>query len=84
MENARQYQPRRNVDLPDASDVGIVYPSSFIENETTIDELRSAFGTTKPAPYSLLRTLTATDLAERSGATHANQDQPPDGGDLRP
>ncbi len=31
--------------------------------------------------YSLLQTLTATDLVDRSGTSYVCRDQPPDGGD---
>lgn len=78
-----QYQPQANVELPDAFDTSgakLVYLYLHIENEATIDELEAALGMRKVTLYSLLQTLTATDLVHRSGARYVRQDASPDGG----
>lgn len=84
MGNTQQYQPQANVELPDAfetSGTKLVYLYLRLENEATIDELQAALGMRKVTLYSLLRTLTATDLIDRSGSKYVCREQPPDGGE---
>jgi hypothetical protein len=52
-----------------------------IETEATINELHRALGMKKITLYSLLQTLTATELVDQDGAFYACQQQTPDGGD---
>lgn len=84
MSNTQQYQPQVEIELPDAFDTSgakLVYLYLHVENEATIDELEAALGMRKVTLYSLLQTLTATDLVDRSGTSYVCRDQPPDGGD---
>lgn len=84
MSNTQQYQPPVEIELLDAFDTPgakLVHLYLRIKNEATIDGLEAALGTRTGTLYSLLRTLTATDLVDRSGGSYVYRDQPPDGGD---
>lgn len=84
MSNTQQYQPPVDLEFSDAFDTPgakLVYLYLRIENEATIDELEAALGMRTVTLYSLLRTLTATDLVDRSGGSYVCRDQPPDGGE---
>ncbi|MDL5362233.1 TrmB family transcriptional regulator [Halalkalicoccus sp. NIPERK01] len=67
------HHQRARVEIPDALDsagVKLVYLSLRIEGEATIDELQAALGLKRITLYPLLKTLTTTDLVERSGVTY--------------
>lgn len=84
MENAHQ-QPDTNLDLPEAldtADAKLVYLYLHTKTNATIDELHAALGLKKITLYPLLRTLTATDHVDRSGALYVCQNQTADGGNL--
>lgn len=72
----RTDDPDRGIDsLPDAldsSDSKLVYFYLEIAEAATIDELKHALGLKKVTLYSLLRTLVASGLVERSGTTYTS------------
>lgn len=52
-----------------------------VAGEATIDELQAAIGMKKVTLYSLLQTLTATELVDRVGIEYACQERTSDGGE---
>jgi predicted transcriptional regulator len=75
----QQQHPQPTVTLPDtlnSSGAKLVYLYLRLEEQATIDELHQALKMQKGTLYSLLRTLTAADLIERTGTTYSYQHQP--------
>lgn len=75
-----QHQAR--IDLPEtvnSSGAKLVYLYLFIEDTATIDELCAALNMKKLTLYSLLETLTATNLVDREGERYLCR-QAADGG----
>lgn len=69
MSQIQQYEHQ----LPDTIDTSgskLIYLYLKIENEATINELHAALGMKKITLYSLLQTLTATDLVNQEGAIY--------------
>lgn len=72
----QQHQPDPTLDLPDRFETAgtkLIYLYLRIETEAMIDELHTALGMKKLTLYSLLPTLTATDLVDREGARYVYQ-----------
>ena len=83
MSNTQQHQPHTTVELPDRFDTSGTKPIHLylrVENDATIDELQAALRMQKLTLYSLLKTLTATNLVDREGAKYVYQEQTPTGG----
>jgi predicted transcriptional regulator len=85
MSSIQHQQPSHpTINLPDtfnSSGTKLVYLYLRIEGQATIDELHHALGMKKVTLYSLLKTLTATDLVAREGgAEYVYHEQPSDGG----
>lgn len=73
MTETHQHQHDSTAPLPetlDSSGAKLVYLYLRLEGHATIDDLHRALNMRKGALYSLLRTLTATDLVERTGTTY--------------
>lgn len=67
MSTIEQYEHQ----LPDTLDTAgskLVYLYLKVEDEATINELHRALGMKKITLYSLLQTLTATELVDQEGA----------------
>ncbi|WP_336344120.1 hypothetical protein [Halalkalicoccus ordinarius] len=69
MSNVQQYQYQLPETLNTAGSK-LVYLYLKIENEATINELHMALGMKKITLYSLLQTLTATELVDQEGAMY--------------
>ncbi|MDL5363095.1 helix-turn-helix domain-containing protein [Halalkalicoccus sp. NIPERK01] len=81
MTNTHQHQLECNaLSTITSSGAKLVYLYLWLENEATIDELHAALGLKKLTLYSLLQTLTATDLVERDGPVYVCQEQTAAGG----
>lgn len=84
MNSAQQHRPQPDLELPDAfetSGAKLVYLYLDVAGEATIDELQAALGMKKVTLYSLLQTLTATELVDRVGIEYACQERTSDGGE---
>jgi MarR family transcriptional regulator, organic hydroperoxide resistance regulator len=80
--STQQHQPQPAIELPstfETSGAKLVYLYLDLTGEATIDELQAALGMRKVTLYSLLQTLTATDLVDREGTEYVCQKQTPDG-----
>lgn len=69
MSNVQQYQYQLPETLNTAGSK-LVYLYLKIETEATINELHMALGMKKITLYSLLQTLTATELVDQEGAMY--------------
>lgn len=69
MSNVQQYEYQLPETLNTAGSK-LVYLYLKIENEATINELHMALGMKKITLYSLLQTLTATELVDQEGAMY--------------
>lgn len=69
MSNLQQYQYQLPETLNTAGSK-LVYLYLKIEDEATINELHTALGMKKITLYSLLQTLTATELVDQEGAMY--------------
>lgn len=79
MSTTHQY-PHQLPETLDTAGAKLVHLYLQIENEATINELHNALGMKKITLYSLLQTLTATELVDQDGAFYVCQQQTPDGG----
>lgn len=73
-----QQQLDGRIELPDTLNSGgakLLYLYLQFEEEATIDELQTALDMKKVTLYSLLQTLTASGLVDRSGTTYSSQKQ---------
>jgi MarR family transcriptional regulator, organic hydroperoxide resistance regulator len=69
MSNAQVYKNQ----IPDGLETSgskLVYLYLKVEDEATINELHTALGMKKITLYSLLQTLTATELIDQEGAMY--------------
>jgi predicted transcriptional regulator len=81
--SSNQQQSRTTIELPDTfstSGTKLVYLYLRIEGEATVDELHRGLGMKKVTLYSLLKTLTATDLVDREGDVYVASEETPNGG----
>lgn len=69
MSNLQQYQYQLPETLNTAGSK-LVYLYLKVEDEATINELHTALGMKKITLYSLLQTLTATELVDQEGAMY--------------
>lgn len=76
MSSIQQYEHQLPETL-DTSGSKLVYLYLQIKNEATINELHTALGMKKITLYSLLQTLTATELVDQEGAMYVCQEQAP-------
>ncbi|WP_336365458.1 hypothetical protein [Halalkalicoccus salilacus] len=76
MSSIQQYDNQLPETL-DTSGAKLVYLYLQIENEATINELQTALGMKKITLYSLLQTLTATELVDQDGAMYVCQEPTP-------
>ena len=76
MSGIHQYEHQLPETL-DTSGSKLVYLYLQIKNEATINELHAALGMKKITLYSLLQTLTATELVDQEGAMYVCQEQTP-------
>lgn len=84
MTSTQQHQPQPDLELPGAfetSGAKLVYLYLDVAGDATIDELQAALGMKKVTLYSLLQTLTATELVDRVGTEYVHQERPSDGGE---
>jgi predicted transcriptional regulator len=77
--NSNKYEHQLPETL-DTSGSKLVYLYLQIKNEATINELHTALGMKKITLYSLLQTLTATELVDQDGAMYVCQKSIPAGG----
>lgn len=84
MNSTQQHRSQPDLELPDAfetSGAKLVYLYLDVAGEATIDELQAALGMKKVTLYSLLQTLTATELVDRVGTEYACRERTSDGGE---